>query len=235
MTGIINGLINIAAFTAYVTSPSVQSSWGHPGEVVTHLDISYLVVFTLQIVCDAILIWGALKKIPNHLIPWLWANAVIIAVFLVFIALMLFFGHLRTTMNHSEFIQAMAMIGILGGIHVFSWLVVFQFRRNLMEEMRLMARLVASAPPPPTDEISPQRSERASSPPPAYDEVTKQKPQTSSEADGGATSPEDCKIDLGNESPPEYEIAIAMSLAQQQSEQSIAQAATILEMDKDNK
>ena len=70
-------------FCRYVTNPKVQSSWGHPGEAVTNLDISYLVVFTLQIVCDAILVWGALKKIPNHLVPWLWANAVIIAVFLV--------------------------------------------------------------------------------------------------------------------------------------------------------
>ena len=61
----------------------MKSSWGHPGESVTNLDISYLVVFTLQIVCDAILVWGAMKKIPNHLVPWLWANAVIIAVFLV--------------------------------------------------------------------------------------------------------------------------------------------------------
>ena len=67
----------------YVTSATVKSSWGHPGESVTNLDISYLVVFTLQIVCDAILVWGAMKKIPNHLVPWLWANAVIIAVFLV--------------------------------------------------------------------------------------------------------------------------------------------------------
>ena len=53
-------------------------------------------------------------------------------------------------MNHNEFISALAGIGILGGIHMFSWLVVFQFRRNLTEEMRIMARLVASAPPPPT-------------------------------------------------------------------------------------
>ena len=68
----------------------------------------------------------------------------------VFIALMLFFGHLRTTMNHNEFITTLAGIGILGGIHMFSWLVVFQFRRNLVEEMRIMARLVASAPPPPS-------------------------------------------------------------------------------------
>ena len=68
----------------------------------------------------------------------------------VFIALMLFFGHLRTTMKHNEFISALAGIGILGGVHMFSWLVVFQFRRNLTEEMRIMARLVASAPPPPS-------------------------------------------------------------------------------------
>merc|ERR1712018_181092 len=53
LTGVINGLVNIALFTAYVTSPHVKSSWGHPGEAVTNLDISYLVVFTLQIVCDA--------------------------------------------------------------------------------------------------------------------------------------------------------------------------------------
>jgi hypothetical protein len=69
-----------------VTSPTVQSSWSHPGAAVTNLDISYLVVFALQIVCDFILIWGAMKKIPNHLVPWLWANAAIIAVFLVSIS-----------------------------------------------------------------------------------------------------------------------------------------------------
>lgn len=63
---------------------------------------------------------------------------------------MLFFGHLKTSMNHSEFVSAMAGIGILGGIHMFSWLVVFQFRRNLMEEQRLLSRYVASAPSPPS-------------------------------------------------------------------------------------
>ena len=62
---------------------------------------------------------------------------------------MLFFGHLRTSMNHNEFVSAMGLIGVFGAIHMFSWLVVFQFRKNLMEEQRLMARLVASAPLPP--------------------------------------------------------------------------------------
>ena len=69
--------------------------------------------------------------------------------FQVLIALMLFFGHLRTSMNHNEFVSAMGLIGVFGAIHMFSWLVVFQFRKNLMEEQRLMARLVASAPLPP--------------------------------------------------------------------------------------
>lgn len=227
-TGILNAIVNIAAFTAYVTSPAVQSSWGHPGEAVTNLDISYLVVFTLQIVCDAILIFGALKKIPNHLVPWLWANAVIIAVFLltstVFVALMLFFGHLRTSMNHNEFISALAGIGILGGIHMFSWLVVFQFRRNLLEEQRLMARLVATAPPPPSDDIPPQRQERPPSPPPAYDEVTKQRPTL-------GISSDDYKIDLANESPPEYATAIAMSLAEEQQNAQSTQDTTVVIVD----
>jgi len=230
ITGILNGIINIALFTAYVTSTTVKSSWGHPGEAVTNLDISYLVVFTLQIVCDAILVWGALKKIPNHLVPWLWANAVIIAVFLVFIALMLFFGHLRTTMKHNEFISALAGIGILGGVHMFSWLVVFQFRRNLTEEMRIMARLVASAPPPPTDELPPLRQERPPSPPPAYDEVTKQRPLA--KVDG--ISSNDVKIDIGNESPPGYAAAIAMSSTQSSDQEPVDFPITALEMDKGN-
>ena len=67
----------------------------------------------------------------------------------VLIALMLFFGHLKTTLDHNEFVSALAGIGVIGAIHMFSWLVVFQFRKNLMEEHRLMARLVASAPLPP--------------------------------------------------------------------------------------
>ena len=52
-------------------------------------------------------------------------------------------------MNHNEFVSAMGLIGVFGAIHMFSWLVVFQFRKNLLEEQRLMARLVASAPLPP--------------------------------------------------------------------------------------
>ena len=69
--------------------------------------------------------------------------------FQVLIALMLFFGHLRTSMNHNEFVSALAGIGVIGAVHMFSWLVVFQFRKNLMEEQRFLARLVASAPLPP--------------------------------------------------------------------------------------
>jgi len=226
LTGILNGLANVAAFTVYVTNPKVQSSWGHPGEAVTNLDISYLVVFTLQIVCDAILVWGALKKIPNHLVPWLWANAVIIAVFLVLIALMLFFGHLKTTLDHNEFVSALAGIGVIGAIHMFSWLVVFQFRKNLMEEHRLMARLVASAPLPPDE--PPARQERAPSPPPAYDEVTK--PAEVSKTDNASIS--DVKIDFGcSESPPDYELAMAMSRADYLVYENTTQT-TIVEMEK---
>lgn len=61
-----------------------------------------------------------------------------------------------------------------------------------------------------SDDLPPQRQERPPSPPPAYDEVTKQRP---TEVDG-ISPPNDCKIDLTHdESPPEYAMAIAMSLA----------------------
>ena len=176
---------------------SAHSNWNNP-QTVTNLDISYLVVFSLQIICDIILIFGAFKKIPHHAVPWLWANAIIIAVFLVsfcisifhgffycvflfsiaayiygkgfnlehksmnlteikielilqvFIALMLFFGHVKFTMGQGDFVATLAGIGVLGAVHIFSWLVVFQFRKNLIEEQRVLSRLIASAPLPPT-------------------------------------------------------------------------------------
>ena len=128
-------------------------------------------------------------------------------------------------MNHNEFVSAMGLIGVFGAIHMFSWLVVFQFRKNLLEEQRLMARLVASAPLPPgtkknvisrkipwfheifsrISDDPPTRQERAPSPPPAYDEVTKAVSET------GIS---DIKLDFGSfESPPDYEVAIAMCRA----------------------
>ena len=54
----------------------------------------------------------------------------------------------------------------------------------------------------------PQRQERAPSPPPAYDEVTK-----AAQVDASIS---DVKIDFGNESPPDYEIALAMCRAERQ-------------------
>ena len=62
-----------------------------------------------------------------------------------------------------------------------------------------------------SDELPPLREERAPSPPPAYDEVTKSQKPTE-QTDGISTS--DVKIDMGNESPPEYAAAIAMSATQ---------------------
>ena len=80
---------------------SANSHWRDPTKSVTNLDISYLVVFTLQIICDIILIWGAFKKVPHHAVPWLWANAIIIAVFLVSYSFE--FRKLMSTMEISSF------------------------------------------------------------------------------------------------------------------------------------
>jgi hypothetical protein len=131
----------------------------------------------------------------------------------ILIILLLIFGNLRASMNHNDFISSLSGLGVIGAIHMFSWLVVFQFRKNLMEEQHIMARMVASAPTPPNDELPPERQERAPSPPPAYDEVTKHRP-LSSEVDGVIVAPGDVKVDIGNESPPEYATALAMSMTE---------------------
>lgn len=66
-----------------------------------------------------------------------------------------------------------------------------------------------------TDELPPQRPEQPPSPPPAYDEVTKQH-----QVDFPApTAPGDVKIDLLSESPPEYAMAVAMSLREHHNDQ----------------
>jgi hypothetical protein len=67
----------------------------------------------------------------------------------ILIILLLIFGNLRASMNHNDFISSLSGLGVIGAIHMFSWLVVFQFRKNLMEEQHIMARMVASAPTPP--------------------------------------------------------------------------------------
>ncbi len=65
-----------------MTSPSTQSSWSQPAPF-SDVDITILAIFILELVVDAILVGAAIKKLPNHVVPWLCINGVIMALLLV--------------------------------------------------------------------------------------------------------------------------------------------------------
>ncbi len=62
---------------------SYISSWLDSKGETTNLDIGFFVVFAMQLVCNALLIFGAIKKSPAFTLPWLTMNVGLIAIFLV--------------------------------------------------------------------------------------------------------------------------------------------------------
>ena len=63
--------------------------------------------------------------------------------FQVLVSLFLFFGSIRMSLGHNEYISVLSTIGFIGAAHLFSCLVVFQFRKNLLEEQRLAHQTAA--------------------------------------------------------------------------------------------
>ena len=54
------------------------------------------------------------------------------------VALLLFFGYVQMALAYDEYVSVLSLIGCLAAGHLFSCLVVFQFRKNLMEERALL-------------------------------------------------------------------------------------------------
>ncbi len=116
----------------------------------------------------------------------------------------LFFGSETLALSYDEYVSFLSLVGVLAGGHLFSCLVVFQFRKNLIEDAAMRenffavdsgsngpGRVVASAP-------------RAPSPPPTYEEVSKTNVKAApTETASQSTGPGD------GEQPPEYEAALA--------------------------
>ena len=75
---------------------------------------------------DGLLIFGALKRRPTHIVPWLCANSVLMGVLLVLVAFFLFFGYVRLALDYDEYVSVLSLIGCLAGGHFFACLVVFQ-------------------------------------------------------------------------------------------------------------
>eukprot|EP00096_Caligus_rogercresseyi_P015366 TRINITY_DN7814_c0_g1_i1.p1 TRINITY_DN7814_c0_g1~~TRINITY_DN7814_c0_g1_i1.p1 ORF type:complete len:251 (+),score=54.93 TRINITY_DN7814_c0_g1_i1:1-753(+) len=133
--GLLSSFFNLLLFTWYSIAPSdffhLQFS--------ASLDLSLYTLFLLQLLVNILLIYGAFNRMPNHTVPWLIINAVVMIFILVLQILLLFFGYVRMSWSKNEYISALFVLGFVGACHLFCCFVVFQFRKNTVEELRLSA------------------------------------------------------------------------------------------------
>ena len=59
-------------------------------------------------------------------------NGIIYVVLLILVLGILFTGYFRMYLTETQFISALAAISVIAGVRQFSWLVVFQYRWNLL-------------------------------------------------------------------------------------------------------
>ena len=68
---------------SYCISASLQSSLKDDPSKLSEIDAIVYSVFVIQMLVDGFLVFGAIKKLPKHTIPWLCVNSLIMCIFLV--------------------------------------------------------------------------------------------------------------------------------------------------------
>jgi len=175
--GIVNFALYLFAFSWYIGSVGFTNGF----EVeITNTAISVFVLLCVQLLVNLLLIIGAIKRIPNQIFPWLCSNAVVIAIMMVIIFMLVFFGTSGNSLNYQEYVSILSILSLLAGTDMFCCIVVFQFRKNLMIEARMAAEesgnrtsLLSSSAPPPTYEDAapgmPPYKVPLEDPPPGYE------------------------------------------------------------------
>jgi len=136
----ISGLIK---FVWYCTQDMTQSGFLHPEYPISPLDVAILLVFIIARLCDILLIVAAVKqksnwdKTPLLALPWLVINALEVTLKVVVIMMLLFYGSQHIRMETSDYTSTLAFIGVLTGAHIFCFLIIYQFRKNLTEERNM--------------------------------------------------------------------------------------------------
>jgi hypothetical protein len=129
----------------------------------------------------------------------------------VILSMLLFYGYVNLSLSYSEYVTILVLLGVLGAAHFFCCIIVFQFRKNLIEErnisrehggitfkilltffQNLETGFVTADPPQSPTHYAPC----APSPPPTYEEVSKDVKKM------------ETKIGEESESPPEYDLAV---------------------------
>eukprot|EP00092_Neocalanus_flemingeri_P006255 GFUD01006729.1.p1 GENE.GFUD01006729.1~~GFUD01006729.1.p1 ORF type:complete len:249 (+),score=73.17 GFUD01006729.1:268-1014(+) len=182
LIGIGNCLLYLCMFTWYLTSSTIDTGGLRDGLDVTSLDISIFSIFFVKTLVNILLLVGAVKRIPSLTLPWLCANAVSMMIAMVFIGFTILFGTTKLNLNYNEYVTSLIVIGMVTGITLFCWIVVFTFRNNLIMEAQI-ERI-------PSGTLIPNTS------PPSYNEIEGYK---------------ECKPPP-EDSPPEYEEAVSISM-----------------------
>jgi len=193
-----NCLLYLSMFSWYLLSHGSLDTGGLQDSLwVTSLDISIFSIFCVQVLVSISLVVGAVKKIPSQTFPWLCANVVSMMIAMFCIGVTVLFGTTKLNMNYNEYVTSLAIMGVITGINLFCWIVVFTFRKNLMmesESSRFPSDLDSQCPPMPNPS------------PPSYYEIE---------------GYQDCKTPpCPEDAPPEYEAAVAM-LAQDKCDQAV--------------
>jgi len=150
-------------------------------------DVSILSILTVQLLVNILLLNGARLSVPSHTLPWLGVNAVAIGLYMAVIGRSLFLGTKNLYISYTAYVGSLTMMGLVTGLSLFCFFVVFQFRQNLIWERNIQDYHLESA-----GQSLPAES---SLPPPSYYEVECGKEYK-------AAMEED-------DDPPDYEAAVA--------------------------
>lgn len=172
-TSIIAGLncvFYVGAIIWYLSTSSLDIGGIRDGDIISSLDISVFSICVVMVLVSILLLASAIKQVPCQTLPWLCANTVAMIMAMILIVFTILFGTTKFKLSYSEYVTILSLMGFLTGVTLFSWMVVFTFRKNL-----LMAAKYSLAPVQNTDpgESCSQQGPKCapSAPPPAYSEI----------------------------------------------------------------
>lgn len=194
---ILHSIFYLGLIIWYLSTSSLDIGGVRDGSFISSLDICLFSVSTVMILVNILLLVSALREIPCQTLPWLCANTVIIVIAMIMIVFTILFGTTKFSLNYSEYVTVLSLMGFMTGVTLFCWIVIFTYRKNLLMEAEFSVRPEAgvgkcsaeptpSAPPPAYSEIEQWRSGPPCEEPgpPGYDVVMSQAQSNISEVDG---------------------------------------------------
>jgi len=213
-TSIIAGLncvFYIGAIIWYLSTSSLDIGGIRDGDIISSLDISVFSICVVMVLVSILLGAAAIRQVPCQTLPWLCANTVALIMAMILIVFTILFGTTKFKLSYSEYVTILSLMGFLAGVTLFSWMVVFTFRKNLL----MVAKYSLAPSHNPTDPGQGSSSQdpkcTPSAPPPAYSEIdtSSWKPVTNQRPSSGTSTnqrPVSCLED--EPGPPGYDVVM---------------------------